>query len=237
MHPPIALPHLVETEDASSRYLAALTSLSEEDMRAPSLLPGWSRGHVVTHVARNADGLCRLLHWAQTGVESYMYESQEKRNADIEEGSGRSADDLRQDASASAGRFLQAVNELDVAHQDAIVARSPGAPTFKARTTVVLRLVEVEVHHADLDIGYTARDWDTSFAELLLERAMEDRADGPAMVLRVTDSDGVWKYGVQGQGPEITGTACDLAWWVLGRGDGDGLSSAAGVLPELGRWR
>ncbi len=232
-----AISHLSETESATSRYLAALTELNDEQMRAPSLLPGWSRGHLVTHLARNADGLCNLLHWAQTGEARYMYTSQEARDADIEAGCGRSAAELREDAAASAGRFLQAVNELDEGHQDAIVARTPGAPTFKARTCVLLRRIEVEVHHADLDVGFTQHDWTPGFAELMLHRGIKDRADGPAMVLRSTDSGEVWKYGVQGQGPQVSGTSADLAWWVLGRGDGEGLRTDADVLPRLGRWR
>jgi maleylpyruvate isomerase len=232
-----AVPHLLETENATTRYLAALTDLTDAEMRAPSLLPGWSRGHLVTHLSRNADGLCNLLHWATTGIESYMYPSQEARDADIEAGAGRSAEELREDASASAGRFLQAANQLDVAHLDAIVARTPGAPTFKARTVLLLRRIEVEVHHADLDIGFTHRDWDQEFAETMLDRAQRDRQEGPAMVLKSTDSGRVWKYGGQGQGPQVSGTSTDLAWWVLGRGDGDGLATDVGVLPILGPWR
>ncbi|HSE72860.1 MAG TPA: maleylpyruvate isomerase family mycothiol-dependent enzyme [Nocardioidaceae bacterium] len=232
----IAIPHLEEMVNATTRYLGALTDLTDEDMRAPSLLPGWSRGHVVTHLARNADALCNLLHWAETGVETPMYPSREQRDADIEAGAGRSAHDLRVDASASAGRFLQAINELDVRHEDALVSLMAG-PEFPARDVALRRRIEVEVHHADLGLGFTHRDWDTEFAEVLLERVLEDRADGPAMVLRSTDTGNLWKYGVQGQGPEISGRSVDLAWYAVGRGDGSGLVTDADVLPELGAWR
>lgn len=233
----IAIPDLVEMVVATTRYLGALSDLTDDDMRAPSLLPGWTRGHVVTHLARNADAFCNLLHWAETGQESYMYESPEKRDADIDAGAGRSAHDLRVDASASAGRFLQAINELDVRHEDALVSRMPGQRTFPAKEVTTHRLVELEVHHADLGIGYGPADWDTAFCDLILHRVVEDRADGPAMVLKATDTGGVWKYGVPGQGPTIEGRSCDLAWWVLGRGDGSGLTSDAHVLPDLGKWR
>jgi maleylpyruvate isomerase len=233
----IAIPNLVEMVVATTRYLGALSDLTDEDMRAPSLLPEWSRGHVVTHLARNADAFCNLLHWAESGQEQYMYESQEQRNADIEAGAGRSAHDLRVDASASAGRLIQAINELDVRHENNLVARAPGQPEFPAKEVATHRLVEVEIHHADLGIGYGREDWTPEFCDLLLTRVVDDRADGPAMVLRSTDTGGVWKYGVPGQGPTIEGRACDLAWWVLGRGDGSGLTSDAHVLPELGRWR
>ena len=83
---PTAIPNLVEMVVATTRYLGALSDLTDEDMRAPSLLPGWTRGHVVTHLARNADAFCNLLHWAESGQEHYMYDSREQRNADIEAG-------------------------------------------------------------------------------------------------------------------------------------------------------
>lgn len=233
----IAIPHLVEMVVAGTRFLGALSDLTDNDMRAPSLLEGWTRGHVVTHVARNADALCNLLHWAESGEPHYMYESEEQRDADIEAGAGRSAHELRVDAAASSGRFMQAINELDVRHEDNLVARAPGAPQFPARDIANRRLVELEVHHADLGLRYTYEDWTPDFCDLLLTRVVDDRADGPAMVLRASDTDGLWRYGVQGQGPTIEGRACDLAWWVIGRGDGAGLTSDSDVLPQLSRWR
>lgn len=232
-----AIPRLVEMVTASTRYLGALSDLTDEDVRAPSLLPGWSRGHVITHLARNADALGNLLRWAESGTEHYMYDSSEQRDREIEEGAGRSAHDLRVDSAAAAGRFLQSINELDVRHEDAPVSRGPGQPTFPARTVATLRLVELEVHHADLGTGYTHEDWDPAFAHLLLDRVLEDRADGPAMVLRSRDTGGLWRYGVEGQGPQVEGRACDLAWWVICRGDGAGLTSDADRLPTLGKWR
>lgn len=232
-----AIPNLVEMVVATTRYLGALSDLTDADMRAPALLPEWTRAHVVTHLARNADAFCNLLRWAETGQERYMYQSQERRDADIAEGARRSAHELRVDSSASAGRLVQAMNELDVQHEDNLVARAPGGPTFPAREIATHRLVEVEVHHADLGTGYGPQDWDPAFADLLLTRVGADRAEGPALVLRSTDTGGLWKYGVAGQGPTVEGRACDLAWWVLGRGGGAGLTSDADVLPELGRWR
>ncbi len=234
---PTAIPNLVEMVVASTRYLGALSDLTDDDAREPSLLPGWTRAHVVSHLARNADALCNLLHWAETGEERYMYESIDQRDADIEAGAARSAHDLRVDSSAAAGRLVQRLNELDVRHEDNLVARMPGTPTFPAREIATHRWVELEVHHADLGLGYGRESWAPAFCDVLLDRVMDDRADGPAMVLASGDTGRTWKYGVPGQGPTIRGRACDLAWWVLGRGDGSGLTSDAHVLPELGRWR
>lgn len=233
----IAIPNLVEMVMATTRYLGALSDLTDDDVRAASLLPGWSRGHVITHLSRNADAFGNLLHWAETGEPRYMYESREQRDLDIEAGAARSAHDLRVDASASAGRFLQAINELDVRHEDTLVAKGEGGPQFPAREVVTHRWIEVAVHHADLDLGHGPKSWDDHFCDVLLSSVVADRADGPPMVLRATDSDGQWQYGPEDHGPTVTGRACDLAWWAIGRGDGSGLSSSTGSLPGLSRWK
>jgi len=230
-----ALPQLEETILATTRYLAALTDLTDDDCRAPSALPGWSRGHVITHLSRNADGLCNLLHWAQTGVRTTMYLSDEQRATDIEAGAGRSAAELREDASASAGRWLQAANEVHSARLATPVTRTPGSPPFPASDVGRLRRTELEVHHADLLIGYTARDWPADFTQRLLERRADELdAQGIAMTWQLTDLDETVALGEGG--PEITATSADLAWWLIGRGAGEGVSSSDGHLPTIGAW-
>lgn len=231
-----SLAHLEETAKATSRYLEALTFLNDEDLRAPSLLPGWSRGHVIAHVARNADGLRNLLVWARTGVETPQYPSWEQRDIDIDSGAGRPLSELLEDSRRSAVRFMEEVARLEGDHWDAPVRTLSSTSLFPARDVLTSRRTEVEVHHADLGSGYTAADWPTDFTEMMIGRVQDDRADGPSMVLSSTDTPGLWKFG-HGQGPEIRGTIADLAWWVIGRGDGAGLVSSIGVLPRLGKWR
>ncbi len=94
----------------------------------------------------------------------------------------------------------------------------------------------MEIHHADLQLGYTAADWPEDFTRHLIKRRQDELADGPSMVLSSTDVDGLWKFG-PGEGPEITGPIADLAWWLIGRGDGAGLVSSTGELPRLEKWR
>src|SRR5690242_21249365 len=90
---------------ATDRVLVTATGLSDAQARGPSLLPGWSRGHVLTHIARNADGLRNLLIWARAGTQTPMYASAESRSADIEAGAGRPAADLAADVGESAVAF------------------------------------------------------------------------------------------------------------------------------------
>jgi maleylpyruvate isomerase len=238
MEPRAALPRLDETVVATTRYLEALTELVDEDVRKPSLLPDWSRAHVITHLARHADAVTHALHGVVNGTDAWMYSSQDARNAAIEAGSSRGAEELREDAAASWGRLLQILNELHPGHLDAAITRLPGGePFLSVRGVPEVRWTEVEVHHADLGIGYTPADWPVDLALLLIGRRQDELGlEGPSMVLSSTDVEGLWKFG-SGAGPEVTGRAGDLAWWLLGRGDGAGLVSSTGELPRPGKWR
>jgi maleylpyruvate isomerase len=229
-----AFPHIDETVVATARYLEALTELDEAQLRAPSLLPGWSRAHVIAHVARNADALGEVLRGAQAGETRWMYESQERRDADVEAGAKLPLDELLADSVAAAGRWRQAANELHSAHLEALGRRTPGAEPWPVRRVGMMRLTEVEVHHADLGIGYTADQWPAAFVEALMKRRHRELSErGVALRWHATDTGATWETG---EGPEVTGSAADLVWWLLGRGSGEGLACSEPQLPELGRW-
>jgi maleylpyruvate isomerase len=233
-----ALPLLSEIIEATTRYLESLTVLTDEDCRRPSALPGWTRGHVVSHLSRNADALSNLMHWAQNGVETPMYPSAEAREADIEAGAWGSAEELREDAAASWGRFLQAANELHSARLDVKVSRTPGSHPFSVRNVGRMRRTEVEVHHADLLVGYGPQQWPRDFVAHLLDRRRKElAADARSMTWRLTDTGETISFGdADCAGPEIAGPSADLAWWLVGRGTGEALVSTSGSLPDIGRW-
>ena len=230
------LAHLDETAAATERYLRTVTALTEDKLRAPSLLPDWTRAHVVTHLARNADGLRNLLIWARTGVETPQYPSWEQRESDISSGATRPAAELVEDSVTSAERFLEEVSRVQGDQWNVQVRTLSSAATFPARDVLKSRRTEVEVHHADLGADYSPADWPEDFTRMLIGRVQDDRTEGPSMVLSATDVQGLWKFG-PGAGPTIEGTSAELAWWLVGRGDGRSLVSSTGELPRLTRWR
>ena len=79
-----AVRDLVRT--ATSRLLGDTIAVADEDWRAPSRLPHWSRAHVATHLARHADAVRRLTRWAVTGEREEMYASPQQRDDEIEAG-------------------------------------------------------------------------------------------------------------------------------------------------------
>jgi maleylpyruvate isomerase len=228
---------------ATDRVLATATGLSDTQVREPSLLPGWSRGHVLTHVARNADGMVNLLRWARTLAETPMYASAESRAADIEAGAGRPAADLAADVRESAAAFTAEAASMP---EDAWTAqvRALNGPPFPALGVLERRLSEVEIHHVDVAAGYSPADWPEYFLIEALPRVAESFAGRDGMPPCV-----VWAEGAKNSfrlGPDqagqptviIRGQPADLLAWLLGRGDGASLTLAGSdALPELPPWR
>jgi len=224
-------------EDATGRLLDALTDADDAWCRASSLLPGWSRGHVLTHLARNADGLRGMVAGVAEGRAVTMYGPGDARETDIEAGAHRSADalvdDVRQSASALFATCIGAPDEVWEAEPEWRNGRRQPLSDVP-----VARVVEVELHRVDLGAGYTPADWPAPHASLLLDAALARLAgavDPPAMRVHVDGEDAA--RGSQApDAVDVSGSAADLVVWLTGRGDGSGLRSD-GPLPVLpGAW-
>ena len=230
--------------EATDRLLASAAALTDAGAGEPSLLPGWTRGHVLTHVARNGDGLGNLLRWARTGIETPMYASREARRADIEAGAGRSAADLAADVRASAIAFAAEAASLPDEAWVAQVQMLVGPP-MPALRALDWRLREVEIHHVDLGTGYLPADWPAEFvADNLPEVAASfaGRDDAPSCLLRPDGSDSSWRIGPGQPGAppvSVQGSPVGLLAWLIGRDDGAGLrvSPDGAALPVLPPWR
>ncbi|HEY2507292.1 MAG TPA: maleylpyruvate isomerase family mycothiol-dependent enzyme [Streptosporangiaceae bacterium] len=230
---------------ATNMLLRTAAGLTDDEARAASLLPGWSRGHVLTHIARSADGLRNLLIWARSGVQTPQYPSVQVRNADIEAGSGRSVAELASDLAESADAFSTEAAGLHDTDWLAEVRGIRGAP-HPAWFTLARRLTEVEVHHVDLAAGYGPADWPIEFVTEGLQRVAGDfdSAESPAAVLRTADTSEQYRIGLGDAAPTltITGPARELLAWLLGRSAGAPLSvtgpagEPAGQLPALPAW-
>jgi maleylpyruvate isomerase len=231
---------LADITEATRRLLATSSAMTSEQVREPSLLPGWTRGHVLTHVARNAGGIANLLRSARTGTEIPMYPSRAAREADIEAGAGRSPAELTADILASSTMLTLEAESLPDAAWAATVRHRTGPVSVP--TTLLMRLCEVEVHHVDLGLGYQPRDWLEGFAEAQLPRVVAGFAgddEVPACLLQPDGADPL-RLG-PGTGPApvtVSGPGWALLAWLMGRGEGAGLTvdppGALPVLPSLG---
>jgi maleylpyruvate isomerase len=237
---------------ATARLLATVDGMREEQLTESSLLPGWTRGHVLAHLARNADGLLNLLTGARIGVPTPMYPSLDAREHDIEAGSKRPLAQHAADLRASAARFDAAVAAMPEAAWAVEVPHRSGA--FPASGVVAKRIEEVEYHHVDLGLpdAYAPKDWPRAFVERELARLAERFAghpDVPSLCLVDTETGETRVSGSgsggsgSGQGSvarELTvrGSGAALLAWLTGRSDGHELDvdpkAALPKLPPLG---
>lgn len=225
--------------EATARLLATIRELGESAVTEPSLLPGWTRGHVLAHLARNADSLVNLLLWAHTGIEIPQYASAFLRDSDIEAGAPRPLAEQLADNEAAATRWLGLARSLSDTAWQAQVRTRQGRP-IPATEIPWMRLQEVEIHHVDLNAGYHPSDWPASFVARILPQATSDlirlTADNPLepFTLHATDTDFTATVGPSPATSAITGSASSLAAWLLGRSPGSDLT---GNLPALPAWK
>lgn len=219
--------------------VATLGKLDDEAARAPSALPGWSRAHVVSHLARHADSHVRMLQGLRNGQSVAQYAGgAQSRKREIERAVGRKSSSLVDDFKR-ANEALFAVWEELPPHMwdqevEAYGGRRPAALLAWARWR------ELEVHHVDLDLGFGREHWPLAFVMTALQRVLDDlprrqRQEMPAgtWAVETTDRPGRWVVHSAGD-PEaplvveadpstdevagrVAGPAADVLAWLLGR--------------------
>ncbi|CAM5356519.1 Maleylpyruvate isomerase family mycothiol-dependent enzyme OS=Streptomyces tendae OX=1932 GN=GUR47_12725 PE=4 SV=1 [Streptomyces tendae] len=218
---------LASVRDATERLLTAVGKLDNASVTKSSRLPGWSRGHVLAHLARNADALVNVLEGRP------MYVSGEARDADIERDAPRPLDAQLADVRESAARF-----------QDASAAPADWSRTVELRNGVTdsasrvpfRRWAEVELHHVDLGIGYALEDLPAEFTERETDFLAARFAGHPEVPpTRLTDGTRAWRTGREADTAEVTvtGPPADLLGWLAGRREGSALRVEGGPLPVL----
>ncbi len=224
--------------DQTDRLLQTVAGLQDADLRAPSLLPGWTRGHVLTHIARNADALGNVVRSAVSGQTIPMYASAQARDDDIEAGAGRSPADLEADIESSAERLLALLADVPADRLDVLVPTGRGFD-LAVHDVPWMRLREVGYHHVDLGSGFAFAD----LPEEILRRGLQEcpprlagAAPGAAVSARFAQGDDLALTIGDGAVP-VHGSAADVLAWLTGRSPGTGLTTAGDVpLPSLPSW-
>ncbi|XMA36644.1 maleylpyruvate isomerase family mycothiol-dependent enzyme [Streptomyces albogriseolus] len=219
---------LASVHTATERLLRAVGALDNAAVTQSSRLPGWTRGHVLAHLSRNADALVNVFEGRP------MYVSAEARDADIEAGAPRPLDAQLADLRESGERLRAAA--ADVADWSRVVELRNGV-TDRAERVPFRRWIEVELHHVDLGIGYELEDLPADFTEReidFLAVRFSGHPDVPATTLAATDGR-TWTTGggADGDPVAVEGTAADLLGWLAGRRDGAALAVKGGALPSL----
>ncbi|WP_431038838.1 maleylpyruvate isomerase family mycothiol-dependent enzyme [Streptomyces sp. P6-2-1] len=223
--------------EAGIALLRAAAGPGDARLAGPSLLPGWTRAHVVAHVAANADALGNLAHWAATGEPTPMYASPDERAEGIARGAELPPADLVAWLGSSAAALGRAMDALGPEQWSAPVVTAQGR-TVPATELPWMRAREVCVHAVDLgtDIGFDALP--APFLAALCEdiAAKRSAAPGPAVRLYADDTAHAFTLTGGGEAVEVRGPLAALTAWLAGRPHPLTTTTAGALLPDLGPW-
>jgi maleylpyruvate isomerase len=193
---------LRRVDDAQRRFLKTIERLDDETARRPSLLPGWSVGHILSHVARNAESHVRRARAGAAGAVVDQYPGgYAGRTAEIDKGANRPAVALIADVHDTARQLQDVWDGLPPDAWDA-VTRDVSGRERPLRELPARRWQELEVHLVDLDVGITYREWSKDFVETWLPRLrtslasrLAEGAETPDLSVLDDRDELAWLYG------------------------------------------
>lgn len=230
---------LLQARRGTAFFARKLKELGDGELSGDSLLPGWSRRHVVAHVGYNARALSRLVEWAATGVEHPMYPSPEFRDQEIRFGATLSPTALRNLFDHSAVHLNVEWRDLPSESWETRVRTAQGR-SVPARETVWLRTREVWVHAVDLANGAGFEDIPVPVLRRLLDditASWRTRGTDQGLRIEVPLDEGLLIRGdlVTPHARLVTGDLPAITAWASGRGS-DGVSSPGGFLMDAPPW-
>jgi maleylpyruvate isomerase len=223
--------------DAQGRIEVAGAELDDAQLRAPSLLTDWTRGHVLAHLSLNARALINLLTWAETGIETPMYPSPQARAEDITATAGNSPGVQLSELIASGEQLRLAAAGLPPARRTHEVRTAQGR-SIPALEVPWMRNREVWLHLVDLDLGFTIDDIPAAVArELIVDVAgwMTPRIEATVDLVIDGAPEPVRLGGGSVAADSVSGSPQQLAGWLTGRSGPDGLTTP-GEIPALPSW-
>ncbi|WP_328508020.1 maleylpyruvate isomerase family mycothiol-dependent enzyme [Streptomyces sp. NBC_00391] len=222
-------------------FEAAVHWVTDPGLAGPSYLSGWSRAHVVAHMARNADALVNLLTWSRTGVETPMYAGADQRANEIEDGARQPTGALRSDLLKADGRLAEELATLPDECWGATVRTARGREVL-ASEVPWMRVREMWVHTVDLNTGTTFDDVPREVCAALIDdvaAAFRACTDFPPVELRAEDGGRNWLLGVPGTADQVVvaGDIPSLAAYATGRPvPGPLYPARGGPVPKLPAW-
>ena len=238
MLPSEAVAAIESIERTHDRLRSTLEGLTDEQVRAASALPGWTRGHVLAHLAGFAAAAERQVLRAVEGTDpgEFYDGGRAGRDAAIEAGAAASAAEHVTRVRNAMDRMEGLLDLLDEDQLRLPTAFKGGLPV---EAVVMAWWREFSIHLTDLDLGAQHTLWGPELREHLVGYLAARVLDGVQLDLEPTDVAEPPRLG-GGHVVRMRGTAHDLVAWLAGReplgpvvADDDGHSVE---LPELGPW-
>jgi len=236
MASPVPREWLVGCVAAQRRLDSVVERVTDKIARRPSLLEGWTVGHVLTHLARNADSHRGMVEGAQAGEVRPQYPGgRAERERSIQAGAGRPAAELVADVRESNRRLEAAWAETsEEAWATGVGARRRGMTTIA--DSVWQRWREVELHMLDMglaDVG--GPGWDDlsdGYLDVEYRETVAKLGERVPVGMTVVLIPGDRPSRAVGTGDELVVVRAAprrILAWLVGRGDEP-------TWPRLGPW-
>lgn len=233
MRPDETLAAVAESEAKLAERLAQIT---EPDLREPSPLPGWSRAHIVAHLAGNANAFANALTRVAAGEVPEQYPGgRAARDAEIEAWAVLPRDELLGRAAETAASLGAAWDRVGPEAWGSGAVRTL-AGLLPVAELPFRRLREVQVHLVDLDVGVEPADWPEAYVVGELDRSLPPLAaqlpgeTRLSLVVHLPDGRSVAaQFGSGPSSEQVSGSAAEVVAWLIGRRRPEGW-------PQLGPW-
>jgi len=204
---------LAELHKAATGLTAAMDRIPDGGERAPSTLPGWSRGHLLAHITGICNALARQVEYGRRGETVELYDGGvDGRNRAIELAAGHSHKEHRDDVAAAMQRALAALDALTEDEWRTHIAFRDGV-IFDAGLALWRELV---IHTADLDSGTGPETWNREFCSHLFDFLAARVPAETKLVLQPVALPPL-ALGAGGSTVVVSGMVTDIAAWLAGR--------------------
>ena len=231
---PDVLAGLAQVRLGQAFFSRALNEVKNDELTGPSLLPGWTRAHVVAHVGYNARAIDRLVEWARTGIVTPMYSSPGDRATEIEFGASLAPRALRHLSDHAAIALDVAWRDLPPERWTATVTTALGREV-PVSETVWMRSREVWLHAVDLRSGARLSGIPAPVAERIIRDVQGSWAARGEPAPRLVAEDTGASFGPE-DGPLVTGRLAALLGWATGRSAVGVRGPDGGSVPPAPRW-
>ncbi len=198
---------------AADTVSAKLVGLSDDDVLVPTDLPGWTRGHVLAHIAHVSNAVARQVEYAQRGELIEFYDGgQGGRTQAIEMNAGHSAAEHREYISAAFTRALTVLDGLEDAQWELPISYRNGT----VRDGALAYWRELVIHLADLQLGRGPETWSKGFCLYLFE-FLADRVPAGIQLKLLPLGLAPMTIGTGESTVSVQGMVTDIAAWLSGR--------------------
>ncbi|WP_369746397.1 maleylpyruvate isomerase family mycothiol-dependent enzyme [Paenarthrobacter sp. AMU7] len=226
-----------ELHKAAGTVTRILAKLDDSSVAEPSELPGWTRGHVLAHLAGISNAMARQLEYARRGETGELYDGgMDGRNKAIALAAGHSLTEHTEAVTTAMDAAIAAFDALGPEDWQARIAYRDG--TVLDGGLALWR--ELTIHASDSGVGFGPETWNRPFCEHLIGFLAARVPDTYKFVLQPTGLP-QRTIGSGGTSIAITGMLTDIAAWLAGRepslGSLRATAAADGVdLPDLLPW-